>query len=111
MPDSVADKLKDHRCCERFDTALAVDVEGLTARTRNISATGIYFETEVELPLGTVLNLQVQFTHGGVKHWLPCEGEVVRVTREQHHRVVAARLRTPFFAPPEASPRAAGASG
>lgn len=91
----------DHRAAARFDTALAVDVEGMTARTRNISATGVYFETDVDLPLGSVLNLNVQFTQGGRKHWLACEGTVVRVTHADGHHGVAARLLTPFFSPDE----------
>ena len=91
----------DHRAAARFDTALNVDVEGLSARTRNISASGVYFETDVDLPLGTVLNLSVQFTQGGRKHWLACEGKVVRVTTADGHHGVAASLLTPFFSPVE----------
>ena len=104
MPDSLArnkPSQPDHRAAARFDTALEVDMEGLEARTRNISASGVFFETAVDLPIGTVLNLNVQFTHGGQKHWLACEGEVVRVTREDDHHGVAARLLTPFFGPEE----------
>lgn len=107
MPDFSSSRLPseaDHRAAERFETALEVDVEGLQARTRNISATGVYFETDVDLPLGTLLNLNVQFTHGGRKHWLACEGKVVRVTHEDGHNGVAARLLTPFFAPVEDIP-------
>ena len=89
----------DHRAAERFETSLVVDVEGLPARTRNISATGLYFETELEVPLGTVLKMNVQFIHGGRKHWLACEGTVVRVSQEEGHHGVAARLLTPFFGP------------
>ncbi|MDB5943829.1 MAG: hypothetical protein JWQ13_3395 [Ramlibacter sp.] len=91
----------DHRSAARFDTELVVDVEGLSARTRNISATGVFFETDLDLPLGSLLQLNVQFTHGGRKHWLACEGEVVRVTQEDGHSGVGARLLTPFFSPEE----------
>ncbi len=91
----------DHRTAARFDTALAVDVEGLSAQTRNISATGLYFETDVDLPLGSLLNLSVQFTQGGHKHWLACEGKVVRVSHADGRNGVAARLLTPFFSPAE----------
>jgi acyl-coenzyme A thioesterase PaaI-like protein len=80
----------DHRAAARFDTALAVNVEGLNARTRNISASGVYFETDVDVPVGTLLNLNVQFTHGGRKHWLACEGKVVRVTTSDGQNGVAA---------------------
>jgi nitric oxide synthase oxygenase domain/subunit len=96
---AAANNFSDHRAAERFETSLAVDVEGLSARTRNISATGVYFETDVELPLGAVLALNVQFTQGGRKHWLACEGTVVRVSQQDGQHGVAARLRTPFFGP------------
>lgn len=104
MPDPSASKLAqqtDHRAAARFDTALAVDVEGVTARTRNISATGVYFETDADLPLGSLLNLNVQFTQGGRKHWLACEGTVVRVTHADGNHGVAASLLTSFFSPQE----------
>ena len=113
MPDSFdrnTPSQPDHRAAARFDTALEVDMEGLEARTRNISASGVYFETDVDLPIGTVLNLNVQFTHGGKKHWLACEGEVVRVTREDDHHGVAARLLTPFFGTEEEKYEAAPAA-
>ena len=89
----------DHRAAARFDTELTVAVEGLSARTRNISASGVYFETDVDLPVGAVLHLSVQFTHGGTQHWLPVEGKVVRVSYADSHNGVAAQLLTPFFAP------------
>lgn len=104
MPDSLVRNTPnqtDHRAAARFETALAVDVEGLQARTRNISASGVYFETEVDLPVGTLVNLNVQFTHGGQQHWLACEGQVVRVRRADDCHGVAARLLTPFFGPDE----------
>jgi hypothetical protein len=87
----------EHRTAARFETALAVDVEGLSARTRNISATGVYLETDVDLPLGSLLNLNFEFTHGARTHWFACEGKVVRVAHADGQSGVAARLLTPFF--------------
>lgn len=87
----------DHRAAARFDTALTVDVAGLKAEARNISASGVYFETDVDLPLGSVVHLSVQFTHGGRNHLVACEGKVVRVTHEDGHHGVGAQLLTPFF--------------
>lgn len=91
----------EHRNAARFDTALDVDVEGLSVRTRNISATGVYFETKVDLPLGSLVNINVQFTQGGQKQWLACEGRVVRVAHADGQNGIAARLLTPFFSPLE----------
>lgn len=104
MPNALTHSMAhrpEHRAATRFDTTLAVDVEGMNARTRNISANGVYFEADGDIPLGSLLNVNVQFTHGGRKHWLLCEGKVVRVTREAGCTGVAARLLTPFFSPVE----------
>ena len=49
------------------------------------------------MPIGSRLNLSVQFTHGGKQHWLACEGKVVRVTQADGRNGVAAQLLTPFF--------------
>ena len=49
------------------------------------------------MPIGSLLNLNVQFTHGGKQHWLACEGKVVRVTQADGRNGVAAQLLTPFF--------------
>ncbi|MBC7468646.1 MAG: PilZ domain-containing protein [Ramlibacter sp.] len=100
LPRSAAQH-QEHRQAARFDTAIEVDVGGLSARARNISASGVYFETDVDLPVGAVLNLNVQFTHNGRKQWLACEGTVVRATRTHGQHGIAARLLTPFFAPEE----------
>jgi hypothetical protein len=91
----------DHRAAARFDTAMAVDVAGRKAEAHNISATGVYFETDVEMPLGALVNLNVQFTHGGRKHWIACEGRVVRVTDANGQHGIGAQLVTPFFAAEE----------
>ena len=91
----------DHRAATRFDTAVSLNIAGRKAEAHNISATGLYFETDVEMPLGALVHLNVQFTHGGRKHWVACEGKVVRVTHEDGHHGIGAQLVTPFFAPEE----------
>ena len=91
----------DHRAAARFDTTLAVDVAGQKAQAHNISATGVYFQTDVDLPLGSLVKLSVQFTHGGRTHLIACEGKVVRVTHADGHHGVGAQLVTPFFSAEE----------
>jgi len=91
----------DHRAAARFDTAMAVDVAGRKAEAHNISATGVYFETDVDMPLGALVNLNVQFTHGGRTHWVACEGKVVRVIDANGQHGIGAQLVTPFFSSEE----------
>jgi hypothetical protein len=91
----------DQRAAARFDTVLPVSVEGAEAWTRNISSTGIYFETDVAPEVGSLVNFTVEFTLQGKRNRLLCEGKVVRVDHGDERIGVAARLLTPFFAPAE----------
>jgi hypothetical protein len=87
----------DQRVAERFEATLPVTVGGSPGETHNISAHGVYFETDARQQLGALLNFTVEYTLHGRKHRLLCEGKVVRV-EEQGGRVgVATRLVAPFF--------------
>lgn len=81
----------------RFDTALPVTMAGATGATHNISAQGIYFETDVRQEVGALVNFTLEFTLHGERHQLLCEGKVVRVEGEGRRVGVAAQLVTPFF--------------
>jgi hypothetical protein len=100
MPDSFSSTLpfvSGHRAADRFDAQLSMQVAGVSARTRNISATGVFFEAEVDLPVGSLANVNVPYVRGGRQHWLTCEAKVVRVTFEEGQHGFGARLLTPFF--------------
>ncbi|MGV3571667.1 MAG: PilZ domain-containing protein [Ramlibacter sp.] len=88
----------DHRTAVRFDTELPVRIDGAHGRTFNISAQGIYFETDIPQQLGALVNFTLEFNLYGQTHHLLCEAKVVRL-EEQGTRVgVGARLLAPFFA-------------
>ena len=87
---------EQRRFC-RFDTALPVSLEGGAGRTHNVSAHGIYFETDVQQRVGSFVNLTVEFTLHGRTHRLLCEGKVLRVDDRDGRVGVAARLVSPFF--------------
>jgi hypothetical protein len=93
--DSIA--AADQRAAIRFDTALPVRLAGATGETHNISAQGIYFETDVEQRPGELVNFTLEFTLYGHRQRLLCEGKVVRVERHGRRVGVAARLVAPFF--------------
>lgn len=100
MPDSFSSTLQfdsGHRMADRFDAQLPMHVVGVSARTRNISATGVFFEADVDLPVGLRVNVNMPYVRGGCKHWLTCEAEVVRVTVDEGQHGIGARLLTPFF--------------
>jgi hypothetical protein len=88
---------REHRTAARFDTSLPVSIDGSAGTTQNISAQGVYFETDVEQRLGALVNFYVEFTLQGRKHRLLCEGKVVRVENNGERIGVAARLLAPFF--------------
>lgn len=92
---------REQRGAERFDTALPVSMAGATGATHNISAQGVYFETDVRQEVGSLVNFTLEFTLYGERHQLLCEGKVIRVDTDGDRVGVAARLVTPFFADTE----------
>lgn len=88
----------DSRAAVRFDTAMPVRMQDSAGETHNISAHGIYFETDVEQRIGSLVTFTVEYTLYGQKHRLLCEGKVVRVDAQGGRVGVAARLVAPFFA-------------
>lgn len=87
----------EQRSAARFDTAMPVEIGGAPGRTQNISASGVYFETDVRRQIGELVNFTVEFTLHGQRHQLLCEGKVVRVDQQGGRIGVAAKLVTPFF--------------
>ena len=66
----------------RFESDLAVELEGGSARARNVSASGIYLETSVPLSKGADLRFTVQFAPlAGTALRMDCRVRVVRVER------------------------------
>ena len=97
MQASTAADPRDQRSAVRFDTTLPVQIAGCEGATQNISAQGVYFETDVRQRVGALVNFSVEFTLYGRKHRLLCEGKVVRVDDMGERIGVAARLIAPFF--------------
>lgn len=97
MQASTATDPRDQRSAVRFDTMLPVEIAGREGATHNISAQGVYFETDVQQRIGALVNFSVEFTLNGRKHRLLCEGKVVRVEANGDRIGVAARLIAPIF--------------
>jgi hypothetical protein len=87
----------DQRSAVRFEASLPVALGGARGETHNISAHGIYFETDVQQRVGQLLNFSLEYTLHGRTHRLLCEGKVVRVEPQGRRVGVAARLVAPFF--------------
>ena len=89
--------LKGGRGTDRFVTELPVDIGGIQGVTRNISATGIYFETEMAQEPGSRVNFTVEVHVRGEKLKLVCEGEVVRVGCYDGVFGMATKVLSSFF--------------
>lgn len=87
------------RSADRFNAEMPVELDGIKGFTRNISATGVYFETDIaQAAPGKPISLTIEVTMGGEKLQLVCEGEVVRVETKRDGTVgIAAKLRNSFF--------------
>lgn len=98
MAGSKADRgSREARAAVRFDTRMPVRVAHGAGTTQNISAQGVYFETDDPPHEGALVNFSVEYTLYGRKHRLLCEGKVVRVEPLGGKVGVAARLVAPFF--------------
>ena len=90
--------LKYGRGADRFDTELPVEIGGIQGLTRNISATGIYFQIEWMQEPGSRVRFTVEVNVRGEKLKLVCDGEVIRVDHNDGGLGIAAKLDSSFFA-------------
>jgi hypothetical protein len=95
---SSPEKSEQYRIAERFDSAIPVALEGAVGEVRNISDTGLYFETDVEQKVGSLVDLTLEFQLGGKPHRVQCQAEVVRISQLNGRVGVGARLLAPLFA-------------
>mgnify|MGYP001369078336 CR=1 FL=1 len=70
---------KGKRTEERVAVELPVHVGDATGTTRDISATGMFFELDASHTLGTTVDLTVEMDTPGGKMLLKCHGNVIRV--------------------------------
>ena len=91
---------KPERRAVRFETVLPVEIGNFHGLARNISATGIYFETEAAPELGSHVYFAVELTVRGEKLKLVCDGQVLRVDDKDGVHGVAAKLDDSFFSNP-----------
>jgi hypothetical protein len=90
-------RTREQRASVRFDTRMPVQLAGGTGTTHNISARGVYFETDVQPASGALIDFTIEYHLRGRKHNLLCEGKVVRVEAQAGRIGVAARLIGPMF--------------
>jgi PilZ domain len=84
----------DRRKAPRFQVALPVELPEGTGITRDLSARGVFFETDRALALGEVIQfaLILQYIDPGRPVRLQCRGRVVRVEQRGHTMGVAVAI-------------------
>ena len=80
---------------ERFDTTLPVRLEYGGAVTRNVSANGIYFITDVALEAGATVSFALDFeSFPGGPLQVNCLARVVRIEEQDGKKGVAAAIQS-----------------
>lgn len=92
---------KTLRLADRFNAELPIEFHGIAGLTKNISATGIYFESQVDQAPGSVVQFVVDVEVQGELFKMICKGEVVRVEQKDGVVGVAVKLAHSFFTDPQ----------
>jgi len=75
MPKRHQEKRTEERVC----TALPVDLGTAKGTTRDVSASGMFFETDAAYAVGSKISLNVELATPGGKMILKCHGSIVRI--------------------------------
>ena len=77
-----------------------VQLDRGTGVTQNVSASGVFFETNVEFAAGSKISFAIEVDGPqGKKLMLNCQGEIVRVERRDGKVGVAAKIVTSKLEP------------
>lgn len=86
------DPYQGNRKHERIETALPVDLGHASGVIRNVSSSGIYFETDASLALGANIRFKVALDTAGGKLILNCRGNIVRIEPHDNTMGVAVQV-------------------
>ena len=76
----------------RVRSCLPVSINGKAGVTRDISATGIFFEIDDDHKEGSQIHFEVELETPGGPLMLVCKGKVVRVSKENGRSAVAVKI-------------------
>lgn len=79
---------------ERVPSVLAVKLDGGVGLTRNVSASGVYFETDVDYAAGSEISFAIELDGPTGKMTLKCQGQIVRVEQRDGKVGLAAKILT-----------------
>ena len=88
---------QSRRSADRFVSELPLEIGGAAGLTRNVSATGVYFETSLDQVPGSRVQFVVDVVVKGEVLKMVCAGDVVRVERKLGTMGIAVKLTSSFF--------------
>ncbi len=97
MTKSEKSKGTEMRAADRFPSELPLHIGGTDGLTKNVSATGVYFETSVQAQAGSKVSFVVEVLIRGQSVNMVCSGQVVRVDRQNNRVGMAVKLTSSFF--------------
>ena len=90
---------------ERVRAALPVYLgDNLSGTTRDVSASGIFFETDASFAAGGSISFAIDIDAPAGKMQLNCRGEIVRVERRETRVGVAVRILESSLRPAAVAP-------
>ena len=92
---SISEPLSDdqmRRVDERIPSQFPVHVNGVQGKSRDISASGIFFEIDENNDVGSTIQFSVQLDTPGGAINLVCEGEVIRLEKRDGKLGIAAKI-------------------
>jgi len=89
---------ENKRAADRFISELPIEINGSASVTRNISATGVYFETSEAPSPGSKVSFTIDVLVNGESLKMVCSGEVVRLDHREGAVGIAVKLANSFFA-------------
>lgn len=94
--------VKDHqgeRTEERISCGLPVDLGTATGITRDISASGVFFETDATFPLSSSVEFRVELDTPTCNRLVMCRGEIVRIEPRNKKVGVAVKITEALIEP------------
>ena len=99
IPTAPAKADAEQRAAPRFGVGMPYSVDGHEGHTRDLSATGVSFDSDTAYPVGSIVDLTLRYGLDGHNFPLECQVEVVRVEPRGQRFFIAARWCKPFFNP------------
>ena len=77
----------DQRTEERVAAALPVILNNAIGTTCDVSASGLFFETNSSFAVGSPIEFSVEFDAPGGKRMLKCHGQIIRTEQRSEDRI------------------------